>query len=153
MTDFYALARDDVRTGFWIVDPVAGLLFSSRDPRRPLGHVRPSTGYVVTSGRPQGQVKVHRVIWESVHGPIPAGMTINHKNGIKHDNRIANLELMTAGDNIRHSIATGLRQHGGTHCKRGHRFTAANTYIDKRRGWRQCKTCDPIRREAKRVAA
>jgi hypothetical protein len=36
------------------------------------------------------------------------GMTVNHKNGIPTDNRAANLEWLTHGDNIRHGFAMGL---------------------------------------------
>jgi len=69
---------------------------------------RRSKGYVVLvmDGKKQ---YVHRVIWESVHGPIPPHLEINHINGIKHDNRIANLELVTHQENMRHCIRLGLR--------------------------------------------
>lgn len=53
-------------------------------------------------------VMAHRLIWERVNGPIPEGMQINHINGIKHDNRIANLELVTPSENLRHAYALGL---------------------------------------------
>lgn len=33
---------------------------------------------------------------------------INHKNGIKHDNRLNNLEWCTTSENIQHSFDTGL---------------------------------------------
>lgn len=46
---------------------------------------------------------VHRVVWEAFNGPIPAGLTINHLNGIPSDNRIENLELATLAENIRHA--------------------------------------------------
>ena len=55
----------------------------------------------------------HRLIWEAVHGPIPAGMQINHKTGIKHDNRIANLEVVTPKENVRHAYRTGLASNSG----------------------------------------
>jgi hypothetical protein len=42
---------------------------------------------------------VHRLVWEVFNGPIPDGMTINHKSEIKKDNRLENLELMTLKDN------------------------------------------------------
>ena len=44
----------------------------------------------------------HRLIWEHVHGPIPAGMSIDHINGDRADNRISNLRLVTHQENIRH---------------------------------------------------
>jgi hypothetical protein len=45
---------------------------------------------------------VHRMVAEAFFGP-PMGMTVNHKNGIKTDNRIENLEYMTLSDNLRHA--------------------------------------------------
>ena len=51
--------------------------------------------------------RAHTVIWESVNGPVPAGMTVNHIDFITTNNRITNLECVTPGDNVRHS-----RRHG-----------------------------------------
>lgn len=47
--------------------------------------------------------KAHRVVWLFFKGAIPDGMQINHINGDRSDNRIANLELATASQNVRHS--------------------------------------------------
>ena len=46
----------------------------------------------------------HRVIWTNSNGPIPSGLTINHKNGIKDDNRLENLELATQSQQRHHAI-------------------------------------------------
>ena len=43
--------------------------------------------------------RVHRVIWSHVNGSIPKGMVIDHINGNKADNRIANLRLVTCSQN------------------------------------------------------
>lgn len=43
---------------------------------------------------------IHRLVWESFNGPIPEGMQINHLNEIKSDNRLENLSLCTAKENI-----------------------------------------------------
>lgn len=45
--------------------------------------------------------KAHRVVYELCIGPIPDGMTIDHINGIKHDNRPENLRLATHSMNSR----------------------------------------------------
>lgn len=49
------------------------------------------------------EASVHIVIWITFKGAIPEGMEINHKNGIKSDNRLINLELVTHSQNIIHS--------------------------------------------------
>ncbi len=46
----------------------------------------------------------HRLVWRHFNGPIPPGLTINHKNGKKKDNRPENLELATYSEQIRHAI-------------------------------------------------
>ena len=46
----------------------------------------------------------HRLVWRHVNGPIPEGMTINHCNGNKADNRPANLELATPAEQAHHAL-------------------------------------------------
>lgn len=43
----------------------------------------------------------HRVVWEMVNGPIPDGMEIDHINGVRTDNRLKNLRVVTRVDNMR----------------------------------------------------
>lgn len=57
--------------------------------------------------------QVHRLVAEAFLGPRPDGMTVNHINGIKVDNRVENLEYLTRADNIRHAVAMGLKRCGG----------------------------------------
>lgn len=55
----------------------------------------------------------HRLVWQHVHGDIPDGLVINHKNGIKDDNRPANLECVTYSDNTKHAHRLRLRDQRG----------------------------------------
>lgn len=49
-------------------------------------------------------IKVHRLVAAAFIGPIPEGMQVNHINGVKSDNRLENLEIVTPAENIRHSF-------------------------------------------------
>ena len=41
---------------------------------------------------------VHRLIWEMFKGPIPKGMTIDHINGIRDDNRLSQLRVISKAE-------------------------------------------------------
>lgn len=43
--------------------------------------------------------RAHRIIWEMLNGTIPIGLEIDHINGIRHDNRKENLQLVTCREN------------------------------------------------------
>ena len=49
--------------------------------------------------RPKGYL-LHRFIFEAIRGVIPEGFEINHKNSIKTDDRIKNLEIITHKLNV-----------------------------------------------------
>lgn len=56
------------------------------------------SGYMVVR-RNGKNVMHHRVVWEEAYGPIPYGKEIDHINGIRHDNRLDNLRLVTRSQN------------------------------------------------------
>lgn len=56
--------------------------------------------------------RVHQVVWLFFRGPIPHKLEINHRNGVRDDNRILNLELVTHSENISHAYRLGLCKGG-----------------------------------------
>ena len=78
---------------------------------KPQAHPRGYQTVTLTQSGAQRQFTVHRIVAEAFLGPRPEGMTVNHKNGVKDDNRVANIEWLSNLDNMRHSHAIGLRDH------------------------------------------
>ena len=71
--------------------------------RRPFdnnGYVR----YLLFTGERRYSRMAHALVYEAFVGPIPSGLEINHRNGIKTDNRPENLELVTASQNVTHAF-------------------------------------------------
>lgn len=53
---------------------------------------------------------IHRLVMAAFHGPSP--LEVNHKNGIKDDNRLENLEYVTPKQNGEHAALNGLTARG-----------------------------------------
>lgn len=47
---------------------------------------------------------MHRLVAAAFIGPIPDSMQVNHKNGNRSDNRVENLEIVTASENNLHAF-------------------------------------------------
>lgn len=75
--------KPGLRAGY----PVVFLCFGKKDKRR---------------------VPVHRIVAFAFIPMDPKRTHVNHKNGVKTDNRPANLEWVTPQENNKHAIATGL---------------------------------------------
>lgn len=68
----------------------------------------PVRGYLqvaICFGGVEKRMPVHRLVAEAFLGPRPTTKhQVNHKNGVKADNRDVNLEWTTSKQNIRHSF-------------------------------------------------
>ena len=45
-------------------------------------------------------VRLHRLVWESIHGPVPDGYHVHHKDGNRANNHPDNLELMEGSEHM-----------------------------------------------------
>lgn len=78
-------------------------------PGKVLAQANHSAGYKsVSLGKIIGTRTTHVLVLEAFAGSRPEGMWVNHKDGNKHNNAVENLEWVSASDNQRHAIATGL---------------------------------------------
>ncbi len=63
-------------------------------------------GYVAVhlhyGGHNKASVSVHRLVTGAFLGPCPSGYEVNHRNGVKDDNRAVNLEYVTPSQNSKH---------------------------------------------------
>ena len=57
------------------------------------------------------RVKIHRIVMASFYGEDKREMTVNHKDGVKTNNHVQNLEWMTSAENVKHSALIGLRNY------------------------------------------
>lgn len=63
----------------------------------------------------------HREAWEAVHGPVPAGLELDHTCGVKACEEVSHLEPVTSREN---KVRAGTI--GKEVCKRGHVMDGPN---------------------------
>jgi hypothetical protein len=98
---------------------------SLRLDRAKLGKLRKNhdkDGYRKIQLHKEGKAKsffIHRLVLQTFVGNPKKGQQSNHKNGIKSDNRVCNLEWCSRKENVEHAHRTGLcdRAIGSRHHK------------------------------------
>lgn len=91
--------------------------------------------YVAQQGRPPKTIMAHRYVYLSLSEPIPDGLQLDHLCRVRACVNPAHLEPVTRAENMRRRSASQ------THCKLGHEFNSANTYM-RPSGHRQCRRCN-----------
>jgi len=90
-------------------------------------------------------LKVHRLAWEEVNGPIPDGLRVCHHCDVPACCNPAHLFIGTQRDNVTDMINKGRFKGGSflnalkTHCPQGHEYTPRNTMTYN--GMRSCRQC------------
>jgi hypothetical protein len=103
--------------GFYAVSNLGRVKRTAEKPARFAG--RMLKGCLDSSGYSQVRVGrsrlVHHLVYEAFAGPRPEGSEINHRDGVKTNNRVENLELVSHAENMGHASRTGLMDHGEGH--------------------------------------
>lgn len=82
----------------------------------------------------------HRKVYEYLVGPIPPGLELDHLCRNRGCVNPAHLEPVTTKENLLRGIGACAKNAVKTHCKRGHKFDEANTYLTA--NGRSCRQCN-----------
>jgi len=86
-------------------------------------------------------VLAHRFAYETLVGPIPEGLQIDHLCKVTSCVNPEHMEAVTGEVNVARSNCTSAVNSRKTHCKYGHELSGSNLYIRPDNGKRQCKAC------------
>lgn len=101
---------------------------------------RKSDGYGRFSPAQHKSTLAHRHAYETLIGPIPPGLVLDHlcrNHGCVNPDH---LEPVTQAENLRRGYGPGWRAYRSGYCLRGHALTGENVGTQGP-GWRYCKTC------------
>lgn len=96
-------------------------------------------GFQTTDGSRRG----HRVAYETLVGPVPTGLCLDHLCRVRHCVNPGHLEPVTNRENILRGRAPQAQNAVKSECIRGHALVAGNLVPSgARSGSRRCRTCE-----------
>ena len=104
-------------------------------------------GYGITTLK-NNPYYAHRVMYESLRGPVPKDMELDHLCRVKCCVNPDHLEIVTGAENMRRGFSPSGINRRKTHCLRGHLLSGDNLYGNR---GRDCRECNKIRLRAKKL--
>lgn len=101
------------------------------------GHLRRGYGTLMRNGE---HGYAHRFAYESLVGPIPEGLQIDHLCRNRACVNPSHMEPVTRRENILRGEGSAAKNARKTHCKRGHILSGENLYLYKG-AVRICRQC------------
>jgi hypothetical protein len=98
------------------------------------------TGYGTFFPTRTAPTRAYRYAWESLIGPIPAGMTLDHLCGNRRCVNPDHLRVATQRENALRGHSPAARNARKTHCNHGHSLSADNLHMTPK-GRRECVAC------------
>jgi hypothetical protein len=88
-------------------------------------------------------LRPHRLAYEEFVGPIPEGLTLDHRCRNRACINPSHLEPVPSVENVMRGEGAGAKNARKTHCKSGHPLAGDNLVLTTYRGraWRACRTC------------
>ena len=93
----------------------------------------------------------HRVVYESLLGPIKDNLPLDHLCRVPRCINPEHLDPVTLGENVLRGVGIAASYARRTRCVNGHQFTANNIYYWKDKKCRFCKTCRKIQQEKYKI--
>ena len=100
-------------------------------------------GYGNFSATKRSTINAHRFAYESLIGPIPEGLVLDHLCRVRRCVNPQHLRVVSPRINVLAGVALSAQNARKDRCQHGHPFDEANTryYLTKRGLTRQCRAC------------
>ena len=100
------------------------------------------TGYAFVSDEGGGLLRAHRLVYELLVGPIPAGFDLDHLCRVRNCVNPDHLEPVTRGENVARGMSPAAIARRTNTCARGH----VNQRVSHGPGKRTCGACRLIKK-------